>query len=396
MSSLIFFKNNLETAKLIREKKMLTLETFVKMHNNKCSNDIIKPFKYLDSVFIKFLSQSKYFIHFIKLILNILMIIFCIKDLIFFIKNKPDIFFSAHPFTNHDLHLQFFSRLFNLKRYALIYSWDNVTSKFRMHYDYDKILVWNKILKKQLIRIYNYETDKIKIVGIPQFDDYIKVRYSNKKDFFFKHKIKSNLKLVIIFGTSEEYIPHLTEILKKIDYIFNRNNLYNNVHVWLRPHPTSRLEYEKIFPFKNVTINKPPTSFIPLEKNEIGTYSKENIFFAELLKNCDLIINFFSTTILDGIYFNKPIINPIIENSKKPISRYCRISTYINDWEHMRNIKRTKGVLFAYNYNDLEKLILKCLKNKKFNIVNQKKIFNNQINFSLGKSREVIANEILY
>ena len=53
--------NNLRTIKLLKKKKVLTLETFKKMHKNNCSNDVIKPFKFLNNKFLIFFS-NKYFI----------------------------------------------------------------------------------------------------------------------------------------------------------------------------------------------------------------------------------------------------------------------------------------------------------------------------------------------
>ena len=41
-----FLINNLTTIKILKKKKILTLETFKKMHSNNCSNEVIKPFKF--------------------------------------------------------------------------------------------------------------------------------------------------------------------------------------------------------------------------------------------------------------------------------------------------------------------------------------------------------------
>ena len=147
LNIITFLINNLKTINLLRKKKIQTLETFIKMHNNNCSNEIIKPFRFLNSNILKFLSHSKILISTLEIFRLTLILLSSPNYIYFFIKYRPCIFFTAHPFANVDLPLQQIANFLNLKKIALIHSWDNITSKFKMHFDYDKILVWNEIQK---------------------------------------------------------------------------------------------------------------------------------------------------------------------------------------------------------------------------------------------------------
>ena len=394
IKSITFLINNLTTIRLLKKKNITTLETFIKMHNSKCSNEIIKPFRFLNNKFLKFFSYFNFFILILKIIRFLVMLFTSFSYIFLFIKYKPDIFFTAHPFANEDLPLQQISNILRLKKIALIHSWDNITSKFKMHFNYDKILVWNKIQKDQLKYIYEYADSKLKIVGAPFIDDFVKYKKIEKKKFFKKNKLDINKKLIVIFGTSEHYVPHLEKIFIKINDIVDNKELIKDTQLWIRPHPTSKLDYEKIFKNKLSMCMKPPKSFVSLNSSIIGNYKEENMFFINLIYHSDIVISFFSSTIIDATYFNKPIINPLIEFKNKKDS-YCSISSYVNNWSHMKDIKNTNGVSFVTNYTMLKKEINRYYSNKNFKSLGRKKIFDTQINFNLGRSRVAIANEII-
>ena len=52
-----------------------------------------------------------------------------------------------------------------------------------MSYNYDKILVWNKILKNQAKNIYNYKDKNLKIVGILNLEDFYNFKQLRKINF---------------------------------------------------------------------------------------------------------------------------------------------------------------------------------------------------------------------
>jgi len=394
LNLMTFLINNLETIRLLRKKKILTLETFIKMQRNNCTNETIKPFRFLDNSFLKFISYFKYLIFILKLIRLCWIFLSSINYLYFFLKFRPNVFFTAHPYANIDLPLQKIANFFGLKKVALIHSWDNITSKFKMHINYDKILVWNNIQKKQIKYIYEYPNTKIKITGIPFVDDFVHTKKISKHKFFKKNKLDPSKKLITVFGTTEDYIPHIGGILEEILIMINNNELIDKSQIMFRPHPTSKLDYKKIINNKSCFTKKVPNSFIALDYNKIGDYKKEHKFFINMIYHSDLIINFFSTTIIDSIYFDKPIINPLIENNTNRNS-CCSVNSYFENWSHMIDITKTNGVSIVRDYKKLKKEINKYLKNKDYKKKNRKKIFNSQINYKLGFSRIAIANEII-
>ena len=345
--------NNLRTIKLLKKKKVLTLETFKKMHKNNCSNDVIKPFKFLNNKFLIFFS-NKYFIKLLEGTRFIFTLIFYIKYIYIFYKFKPQIFFTAHPFANIDFPLQMFSKFFNLKRIALIHSWDNLTSKFKMSYNYDKILVWNKILKNQAKNIYNYKDKNLKIVGIPNLEDFYNFKPIKKNKFFKKHNLNSRKKLITVFGPSDQYVPHIEDIMFKFASMVNKNSFVKETQLWFRSHPVGNFNSKRFKKFKDVKIEYPPNSFTAKSYNEIGNFKKDLVFFGNLIYHSDLIISFYSTTILDAIFFNKPIINPLI-NKKKIKNFYCSQEAYVDCWSHMKVIKKLGGVSYVKDYEELKK-----------------------------------------
>jgi len=393
LNLLIFLINNLKTIRLMKKKKIQTLETFINMHKNKCSNEIIFPFRYLDNNFLIFLSKSKILIFFLEMIRNFMLIIFNLNYIILFLKYKPIKFFTAHPYSNVDLPLQIISNLFKLSKVCLIHSWDNLTSKFCLNTKFHKVLVWNNIQKKQLKNIYDYPDHKVKIVGVPFLDDFCNFTKESRNVFFKKNKLDIKRKLITIFGTTEEYIPHIKDIIKKIYLIILNQKLNHKAQIILRQHPTTKKNYNDLNKKKFFNIKKPPKSFIALDFKDIGNYKSDINFFINLIYHSDVIINFFSTTILDAVFFNKPIINPLIEDDT--LMKKCSVSSYFYNWSHMKDIVNKKGVSVVKDYDQLLQELNRYMSNKNFKKKERKSIFNSQLNFKLGKSRVSIANEII-
>ena len=393
LNLLNFLINNLTTIKLLKKKKILTLETFKKMHSNNCSNEVIKPFKFLNNKILNLFSNDM-IIEILKALRFFMTIIFYPNYLFIFLKYRPQIFFTAHPFANIDFPLQLFSNLFNLKKVALIHSWDNLTSKFKMTYDFKKLLVWNNTLKKQAKYIYGYKDKDVKVIGVPNLEDFHNFKPQTKEIFFNKNNLDTKKKLITIFGPSDQYVPHIEDIIYKISSMSHKNEFNKKTQLWFRSHPAGNFNFNKFKKFNSIKMEKPPNSFSANSFNEIGDFKKDLFLFGNLINYSDIIVSFYSTTILDAIYFDKPVINPLINLDKKN-SIYCKQEAYVDMWSHMKIIKKLKGVTYVKNYDQFRKYVNIYLNDKNFNQKGRRQIFKSQLNYSLGSSRKSIAYEII-
>ena len=100
-------------------------------------------------------------------------------------------------------------------------------------------------------------------------------------------------------------------------------------------------------------------------------------FLCSILKYSDVIINFFSTTAIDAVYFNKPVIGMCIDEKSKEKLPGSQLSYYYS-WTHYRNLMKTDGIDLCKKVNDLKHIIKKVSK-KNINTKNEKKFLRHKL-----------------
>lgn len=392
-SLFLFLSSNLKTIRLIRSVKILSLETILRRIELKCSNKIFSYYRFLNNFFLKVLSFRP-IIDVVNALSYFLVLFFSIKYIFYFLKFKPVIFFTAHPYAADDLPLELWARIFKTKTIASVHSWDNITTKLSMHFKYDSIIVWNNIMKEQIKNIYKYPDKNIKVIGVPQFDFYFNFTPQLKEDFFSTYGLDINKKLLVFFIGHPDFVKNSGEIVKEISK-FNLES-GSEFQLWVRVHPgIDEAWYDEVRQIKNVFLDKPRSMFTPNVVKKIEMNNSEQEMIANLLYHCDVTLNSFSTTTLDAVCFDKPIINLAIEDSNMKLpDKICSIQSFYYSWDHYIKIVESEGTAIVTNFDKLKEAINSYLNSKDVDSSGRAKILEEQIQFSDGKSNHRLACEL--
>ncbi len=295
--------------------------------------------------------------------------------------------FLTHPYT-YEERLLSFALPESVDVIASIHSWDNITTKPCMLQKYNKVLVWNSIMKNQMIKLYNYKSSDIFVVGMPQSDFYFNADKSVLKKFIYSYlNIHPDKKIITYACACPEFVPSQEVIVNDVINSMLNLNLFNKNYVLvIREHPGRTLpEILKLIDGKNIILDRPSIAFDPNIHN-VGWDSSQSDQFAfySLLLNSDILINCFSTTTIDAAITNTPIIN-IGYDYTKYLNYYASVIKHY-DWEHYTDIVKSKGVDIAKNSSELNLYIQSALENPNFKINERRKIVNDQIEFSDGNS----------
>ena len=392
LSSLfLYLVATLKTVQLMKNKKMLSLETITKRIKCKCSNKIFEYYRFLINPVFKILSVSP-----VRNIISwcsyFFVTILSVRYIVYYFKYKPVIFFTAHPFASDDRPLEMWARIFGLKTIASIHSWDNPTTKLSLHFKYNKIVLWNEIMKKQIVDIYEYDTDEVKVVGVPQFDYYFNFTPLDKEVFFNDHGLDVNKKLMVYFVGHPEFVKNSMQIVEALSNIVRERD--SDVQLWIRVHPgIEESWYKEIECSDNIVLDIPGHLYTPCVVNKIDSHDDEQSKVANLLYHCDITLNSFSTTTLDAVYFKKPVINLAIEDSVV-VKDTCSISTFYYLWDHYLNIANSGGVIIVKDCHELSEVIDHYIKDGDIYLDGRTKIFEEQIQFADGMSKYRIASEL--
>jgi hypothetical protein len=86
---------------------------------------------------------------------------------------SPDALFITDPVRREFDPLFFEACRRGLRTICLVLSWDNVTSKGRLHSEFDRILTWNESMRGDVLKLYpDRAPASVCVVGYPRFDIY--------------------------------------------------------------------------------------------------------------------------------------------------------------------------------------------------------------------------------
>ncbi len=307
-------------------------------------------------------------------------------------KYNPDIIFYTTLYAK-DLAIELTAFKLKLKTICFIHSWDNPTSKGPFQVLPDRIIVWNEILKDELVRYHNYPEENIYICGVPQFDIYgEKDNFFPKEEFFRKGGLDPKKRLITYTTGTPGMLPDEHEVVEMLYKALKNNAFVYPSQLLVRLHPKDKLEYYKKFEnLPDLVIQLPGR---PAKTNDNWNPTHEDMYgLAELMNYSDVVINIASTITIDAVCFNTPVVNVAFDGyENKSYNSSCR---RYYDYEHYRNILKTGGVRVANNLDELIKHVNDYLLNPSLDDEGRELIRKQQCWRLDGKSGQRIAECIL-
>ncbi len=272
-------------------------------------------------------------------------------------------------------------------------SWDNFTNKLMPVRRVDRLVVWNDLMKQQVIDIHGYDPGQVRVAGSPQWDLYFRGQACASREAFFR-RIGADpaRKLVTLTTTPRIIYAHHDHVLRVLIEAMNSHAWPDPVQVLVRLHP--RDDAEAYTAFKGVPhlmIEKPfRPAAVPSGDGLTVDFTNENrCHLADTLRHSDVIINVASTISIEAAIFDTPIVNvafdgdqplPFIESA----ARYYRFT-------HYQNITKHGAVRVAETPTQLVEHIRSYLADPSLDRNGRLQVIAEQCQFTDGRSAERVA-----
>jgi len=263
----------------------------------------------------------------------------------------------------------------------LIHSWDNLPARGFFSSTPNKVLVWNEVMKEQAIKLHGVSSNSIDVIGVPQFYGYKKYEKEISRDLFksLYGLMNDDYKVICYTCSASRVFPDEPLLIDRLIEEYSSKNVY----LIIRLHPTERREEykSKYFNIDNVVIDIPTGNFAASVNNNVKDDKNDILKFVSLMKYSDLVINLASTTTLDAIIFDTPVIC-IAFNLDETIDAYSwnRASDWY-DSSHYRYIVDSNAIKVAYNLEDLEMYAKNYLVNPSLDSNKRYQLRNNFCNY---------------
>ena len=309
-----------------------------------------------------------------------------------------DILFFTHQRPPYIAPLVYQANKLNIKTSSFIFSWDNLASKGRMAANFDYYLVWSDLMKSELQQFYtSVKSNKINVVGTPQFEPYVLDRYKiSKENFLKKFNLEINKK-TICFSCGDIATSKNDEIyIQTIANAIINNKIVEPVNLIIRTSPAEDpirfKEIKEKYPFLKWNYPKWNLS----RKNHQEEWSQripsieDVIDLRSLLEFSDLNINMLSTMSLDFIQFDKPVINTVFGNSQNGLYDDQRFLNY----KHILDVVHSKATKIVKNEEELLNSINNYLINPDLDSDYRKKLLQLQVSKPLQGTSKRIAQTL--
>jgi hypothetical protein len=212
---------------------------------------------------------------------------------------------------------------------------------------------------KNLLQKNGYPESKLVILGNPEFFEFDKIKdLLSNQDLRKKYNIDPNSKIILF--TTGKLQPYYADRgkydydIQIWEYLLQKYANNNDYYVILKPHPseTNTQAYEKI-----------------LQKYTCDNFIIKNGILQEMIHISSVVISVGSTTLIDSLCFDKPVIQVIFENK-----------------QFLPMLEENKVVIIS-NLHDLEKNIMQATSDKNLEQLltkNRTKFLKDQYNFPDG------------
>ncbi|MFN0086388.1 MAG: hypothetical protein ACKVX9_13455 [Blastocatellia bacterium] len=256
--------------------------------------------------------------------------------------------FVLYPFMERQMVMVAAAKRLGLPVIALITSWDNLSTKARMVFQYDAYLVWSEEMKRELHSFYpRTQTRPVTVIGAPQYDVFFRDEFQLSRDEFLRSYGLDPARPVILYCLGSPNM--IREDFGAREYIdrVSADPARSHWQIIVRPHPgfstASGSELDAIKDrHPGVIIQESNRHWQRFPVQGEGAIAE----WVNTLRHADVVIQLASTMAVDAALFDRPVIN--VHFDPQPGGPNEQMIREVNSrWNHFAPIARSGGVCQA-------------------------------------------------
>lgn len=277
---------------------------------------------------------------------------------------------------------------------CFIPSWDNLSSKGVINQRFRLVLVWNEIMRQEILSGYpEYRMDVIKVVGIPQFDIYINPPEHDYISWCKQYGLNPARRTILYSTTPPRLFNYDPVIIGRLIEAIHSGYLPGNIQVLIRCHPWDNASrYEDL-------LGKGPVGICRSSAKPGASADRwipppdELLTLRDCLTFSVLNINMASTMSIDAAACGKPVLNVAFDGDVE--LSYAKSSRRYYDYTHYQKVVESGATKVCYSYDELFHGICNYLDNPLLDRDKRDMLVNMMCAFNDGKSSDRCVSELL-
>jgi hypothetical protein len=309
---------------------------------------------------------------------------------------RPSVLFCSHQRPPQVVAPVLAARSLGIPTATFIFSWDNLSSKGRIAAPFDHFLVWSELMRQELLRYYpDVCSDRVHIVGTPQFDPYAdRSLLWSRTEFFRRIGADESRPLICYSGGDQGASPGDPACVRVLMAQIRAGLIQRKPQVLLRPCPVDvgrrydavRAEYPELLYFQPAWIVPDRGSWA-----NVMPLPEDLPFLANLTYHSDLNVNWGSTMTLDFAIRDKPIVNLAFDKIGPLGDRLPAWQVY-SLFEHFRPVCELGAARVARNAGELAAHVNAYLANPALDRESRRRLVELEVGWPIGYSSQRIVD----
>lgn len=312
-----------------------------------------------------------------------------------FREKRVDVFFATHATSFWEETLLRSAMAAGIPRVYMVLSWDHLSSKVLLHENFDRILVWNRHTRSELLETYRrYRPEQVEVVGIPQYDAFLREPEHTYASWCAQYGLDP-ARRTILFSTMPQ-VRHdqqhviIEDLLKAI---VEGREVPGDLQVLIKCHPFDSFPgYADLLGRYPVGLR--PTGLRPGQEFDEWLPSATEVEDSrDCLRFCAMNINIFSTVTIEAAYFDRPIIHIAYDPLPIPPGRIPCAEYY--NWEHFKHIVEKDPSVRVHGREELLDAIRRYSADPTLKVEGRRKVVEEYIGDGLGGAAAKVADAVV-
>ncbi|MDO8467186.1 MAG: CDP-glycerol glycerophosphotransferase family protein [bacterium] len=272
----------------------------------------------------------------------------------YFDSYKPDLLFATDVYHNDDVHFLLEAQRRCVSTIGMIRSWDNITNKGIFRAKPDQLIVHNETIRDEAVQFNDFNSEKIFVSGIPQYDDFVKGQRMERAEFFAKLGLDPAKKLIMYSpfgGRFYKYDGEILEILKEL-----------GEQVLVRMPPNDKTELIGFQPTKLFYIDQSGHKFQKDTLRDVELNQQDMRWLGDSLYHTDVLVACGASIAIDAALFNKPSVFIYFDGLEEDLP-YMKSARRWLDFDHARKLRDLGGSVSAMSKKELLEFVGSFLRN---------------------------------
>lgn len=311
----------------------------------------------------------------------------------YFEKYNPSVVVLANIFDEPEVHLLRTAKKRGVTSVGFINSWDKVTARCILRLLPDKLIVFNNIVKDEVVRYDDADPQDVFVGGMPQYDHYATHVLISRDEFFRKIGLSAITRLMVYAPVGNVYGDSDWAMIDFLHRLNEEKKFGENVDMLVRFPPNDVIDKKRLTERPWLHYDYPGLRFSELRGGDWDMGVEDLTRLADTLGHMSLLIGYASSIAIDAAVFDKPIISINFEVQKN--LHPAKSPTTYQQMIHCETLRKPGGMRFVQNEQELVEWAKKYMNDPSLDREGRKRLVGEQCVRMDGKSGERIGNYIL-